>query len=157
MSGFWGRRLASRVGGRQFGAARPDHCRLLARGRSKSDRRIFGGRAERARRLRTRKQNIAASAFPSQKAPQRRGARAVCSREASGASSEVRPLARFGRGRGVPALGQVGLWCGEMAEDDGWRRFGRLGRARPVSGGWADEDKENSKRQRVDNGQDAPP
>ena len=40
-----------------------------------------------------------------------------------------------------------------MAEDDGWQPLGRWGRARPVSG---DEDKENSKRQRVDNGQDAP-
>ena len=41
-----------------------------------------------------------------------------------------------------------------MAEDDGWRQLGRWGRARPVSG---DEDKENSKRQRVDNWLDAPP
>ena len=41
-----------------------------------------------------------------------------------------------------------------MAEDDGWQQLGRWGRARPVSG---DEDKENSKRQRVDNGLDAPP
>ena len=41
-----------------------------------------------------------------------------------------------------------------MAEEDGWRQLGRWGRARPVSG---DEDKENNKRQRVDNGQDAPP
>ena len=41
-----------------------------------------------------------------------------------------------------------------MAEDDGWRQLGLWGRARPVSG---DEDKENSKRQRVDNWLDAPP
>ena len=41
-----------------------------------------------------------------------------------------------------------------MAEDDGWRQLGLWGRARPVSG---DEDKENSKRQRVGNWLDAPP